>query len=67
MRDLLSGCVYVRTYEHYLDPLIVSENKGSSRDFFPETPAETCVGVYRVRYSYYPGLVAGTYIHGSHP
>ena len=34
MRDLLSGCVYVRTYIHYLDPLIVSENKGSSRDFF---------------------------------
>ena len=31
----------------------------SGRDLFPEMPAETCVGVYRVRYSYYPGLVAG--------
>ena len=28
--------------------------------FVSEMPAETCVGVYRVRYSYYLGLVAGT-------
>ena len=25
---------------------------------FPETTAETCMGVYRARYSYYLGLVA---------
>ena len=42
----------------YLDPLIVSGNKG--RVLFPETPAETCVGMYRARYSYYLGLVART-------
>ena len=29
------------------------------RDVFPEMLAETCVGVYRVRYSYYLGLVSG--------
>ena len=32
------------------------------RDLFPEKPAETCVGVYRARYSYYLGLVAGTFV-----
>ena len=36
---------------------------GSGRDLFPETPAETRVGMYRARYSYYLGLVAGTRLH----
>ena len=43
---------------HHLGLSIVSGNKGSSRDLFPETPAETCVGMYRARYSYYLRLVA---------
>ena len=30
---------------------------------FPEKPAETRVGMYRARYSYYLGLVAGTRLH----
>ena len=29
---------------------------------FPETPAETCMGVNRAKYSYYLGLVAGTIV-----
>ena len=37
---------------YYLDALIVS-GIGSGRDLFPEMPTETCVGVYRARYSYY--------------
>ena len=44
MRDLLSGCVYVRTYIHYLDLLIVSENKESSRDFFPRNTSRNMRG-----------------------
>ena len=44
---------------HYLDALTVS-GIGLGRDLFPETPTETCVAVYRARYSYYLILVAGT-------
>ena len=52
--------LFTITLLYHLSLLIVSGNKGSSRDLFPETPAEICVGMYRARYSYYLGLVAGT-------